>query len=153
MVINPERVAVAALSLCAILIAGGCGDARPASTHNVKIDVGGSVVYAEDAQEGLAGVLVTLLDVDGEIETTTTNSAGLWTIENVHPGVYVETYELAGYETSTGTFAVPADLAQIASDVDALTFVELRMSDVGALTPLHGTVESFDAVLRFNATP
>ena len=44
------------------------------------------------------------------------------------------------------------DLAQLVTDSDPLTFVDLRM-DVAGLTPLHEDIESFDAVLRFNALP
>lgn len=108
-ILQGRALSALGLGFAIALAAGGCGGDEPAATHNVKIDVGGSVVYAFDVQEGLAGVLVSLLDVDGELVTTTTNSAGLWTIENVRPGVYVEEYSLAGYDTMTATFAIPAD--------------------------------------------
>lgn len=98
-------VAVAA----AMGIAVGCGGPPPeAQTHNVKIDVGGMVIYALDADEVLPSVAVTLTDVEGETLTAQTTSAGLWVIENIAPGVYSESYVLAGYETQTGTFTIPA---------------------------------------------
>ncbi len=101
-------VKVRHLAAFAVAVAtAACGGAPP-QTHNVKIDVGGSVVYALDPSEGLAGVAIVLTDVEGREYTATTNSAGLWTIENVLPGVYSESYSLAGYDPLTGTFSIPA---------------------------------------------
>lgn len=100
---------LAAVAMLGVGVTAGCGG-PPAEeqTHNVKIDVGGSVVYALDASEPLPSVLITLTDVEGETRTAQTTSAGLWAIEDIAPGVYTESYALAGYETQTGTFTIPA---------------------------------------------
>lgn len=92
------------------LVAAGCsrGPGDPPIIHKANADVGGAVRYAGNPDERLSGVTVTLTDMDGETRTAVTGSGGLWTITNVLPGVYIETYEAPGYETFTGTFGVDA---------------------------------------------
>lgn len=142
------KVTASLLALGVVLApVSGCGGA-PASTHNVRVDVGGSVVYALDPGEGLAGVSVGLADVEGEIETATTNSAGLWTIENLRPGVYTETYSLAGYEPFVGTFAIPAGGENNVKNV-FLTRPEVALSEVG----LVASISPFDVEVRDGDEP
>lgn len=92
------------------LVAAGCSRAPgdPPLTHKANVDVGGAVRYSGNPDERLAGVTVTLTDMDGDTRTAVTGSGGLWTITNVLPGVYIETYEAPGYETINGTFGVDA---------------------------------------------
>lgn len=99
-------IAIASLMLAA------CGDKPQGQTHNVAIDVGGSVVYAFDTTEKLGGVTVTLTDLDGNSRSATTSANGLWTIENVLPGIYIETYSATGYETYAGSFGLDAPLGE-----------------------------------------
>ncbi len=91
-----------------LLAAAACGRKEPGQTHTVKADVGGAVTFSGDPAIRLGGVLVTLTDLEGNTRTATTSVDGLWIIENVLPGVYIETYELAGYETWSGAFGIDA---------------------------------------------
>lgn len=137
-----KRVLLGGLGVAVALLVAACGG-EPSQTHNVQIDVGGSVSYALDPSEGLAGVVITLTDVDGNVRIGTTNSAGLWTIENVLPGVYAETYELAGYETVESTFSIPAGGENNVKNV-FITRAAVYLSE----TPLTMTVSPFSATLR-----
>lgn len=104
------RIVVAGLVAAGALmgVTAGCGGTAPAPTHTVRMDVGGVVRWSGDLTTSLPGVTVTLTDIDGDTETAVTNSQGLWAIDNVDPGAYIETYELAGYETVTDTFFLEA---------------------------------------------
>lgn len=51
---------------------------------------------------------MTLIDADGEAHTATSGSSGLWSIDDLVPGVYTERYELAGYDPLTRAFALDA---------------------------------------------
>jgi hypothetical protein len=100
-----------AIIALAIAFVGGCGgDGRGGGgrTHTVEFDVGGFVAYQGEPDVGLPSVAVTLLDADGETYSATSGSSGLWSIDNLKPGVYTERYELAGYEPVTGAFALEA---------------------------------------------
>jgi hypothetical protein len=132
----------------AVVMSGCGGGAEPASTHNVKIDAGGSVRYAFADQEPLSGVIVTLTDVDGEVYTVTTNSAGLWTLENLQPGVYVEEYALAGYLAQTGTFAIPAGGENNVKNV-FLTRPDVFLEEM----PATAAVSPFDVTVIDGAEP
>lgn len=116
---------------------GGPGGGAPPPTHAVKIDVGGAVVYAGDPAERLEGVTVTLTDLDGDTRTATTGASGLWRIDNLRPGVYVETYELMGYETASRTFGLdaggPQDVRNVFVPRPDMLLRETRLvADVGA---------------------
>lgn len=93
-----------------VVVVAGCGDGGGghSNRHAVQFDVGGFVAYEGERTVGLPGVAVTLVDSFASSDTATTGSNGLWTITDVDPGVYVERYELAGYEPVTGAFALEA---------------------------------------------
>lgn len=115
----------------------GCGNAGPSPTHTVRMDLGGYVTWAGDTTRGLAGVTVTLTDIDGETRTAVTNSQGLWVIEDVKPGAYIETYEAAGYEMFMDTFLLEA----------------AGENDVKNIFVSRGTVTLFETRLRATVAP
>ena len=103
------RALLGATFLTLLPLVAGCGEGGGRSaTHSVRFDIGGFVAYVGEPDVGLGGVAVTLLDADGETYTATTGSSGLWSIDNVPPGVYSERYELAGYDPVTRAFALDA---------------------------------------------
>ena len=88
-----------ALALAVTVAAAGCGSGgRGSLAHDVKFDVGGRVSHLLHPERPLSGATVTLTDSDGDTETATTASNGLWTETNLRPGPYIERFELAGYE-------------------------------------------------------
>lgn len=109
----------------------GCGSAGPSPTHVVRIDLGGYVAWSGDTTRGLAGVTITLTDIDGDTRTAVTNSQGLWVIEDVKPGAYIEMYEATGYEPVTDTFLLEAggenDVKNIFVSRGTVTLVETRL--------------------------
>ena len=97
------------LTASTLLVTAACGDGRSTrQTHEVRFDVGGAVAYAGDPSEVLVSVAVTLVDVDGETYETTSGSEGLWTIEDLAPGIYLERYELDGYVDVVRQFSLDA---------------------------------------------
>ena len=88
------------LAGCAFVFSG-CGPDEVINSKDlqtIRADVGGSVVYAFDATEGLAGVTITVVDRDGVQTTATTTADGLWFIPNLFPGSYGILFELTGYD-------------------------------------------------------
>ena len=99
-----------ALFAASLVLAAGCntGPAPMNQTSNVKVDVGGSVRYGLGENEPLAGVTVTLTDIDGETYVTTTSATGLWVLSNLAPGTYTSRFEATGYEPSEGVAPLDA---------------------------------------------
>lgn len=126
----------------------GCGNAGPAPTHTVEIDLGGFVAWFGDTTVGLPGVTVTLTDIDGDTHIAVTNSQGLWVISNVKPGAYIESYEAAGYETITDTF-----LLEAVGENDVKNIFVSRGTVVMQETRLRATVSPFGLVLMDGDSP
>jgi hypothetical protein len=145
---SPKLLIAAALVAVA---SAGCARAPgdPPLTHTANVDVGGAVLYAGNPDERLSGVAVTLTDIDGDTRSAITGSGGLWTITNVRPGVYVETYEAPGYEPFSATFGIEA------FGEDDVKNAFIPRPDVSlAETRLTATVSGpFSAVLRDGDAP
>src|SRR5579859_4636285 len=89
----------------ASLIAGCGGDLLGTKTvlqdqHPVVFSTGG-VVYEDSNQwpyPTLAGVTVSVAGADGQTQTATTDSAGVWSMSGVAPGDYTLTYSKEGFQ-------------------------------------------------------
>lgn len=126
-----------------------CGRSDRPSTYSIRFDVGGAVAYRNDPATPLAGVRVTLSSVESLELSTTTNSAGLWTISDLEPGVYAETYDLDGYEPVFGSFSLDAFGENDFSNVFvSRPTVELREFPIRAsVLPLGATLTHGDALI------
>lgn len=121
-----------ALALLACTATACGGERAPRQTHEVSFEIGGAVAYQGDS-EFLPGATVTITRLDGSELTATTNSAGIWAVSDLSPGVYGELYELPGYEPLAGVFSLEAfgenDVANVfvSRPVALLTETPLRL--------------------------
>ena len=125
---------------------------------NADVDIGGFVFYntngstnssgeaefepSEDA--ALSSVTITLTDIDGVAQTTTTNSSGIWELENVVPGNYFISLSLTGYETILDDFDVSiVDTQNVGNAFFNVGTVDMKETDL-EVTILGNTLRNGD---------
>lgn len=134
-----------ALGLAVVMVAAaGCGGSggQGSIVHDVKFDVGGAVHYLLDVDRPLSGVTITLTDVDGKTEVATSSSNGLWTATNLHPGPWVERFELAGYEPVERAFVLA-----VGGENDISNVFEARPDAFLEETLLRATIAPFGVTI------
>ena len=121
--------------------------------HNIDVSLGSFVYYDNNGNSGydpaedtaLSGVTITITDIDGVSESATSNTNGIWVLENVQPGSYLISLSLTGYETILDDIDVTlVDAENVGNaffDVDPVQMQESEME----ITLLSNTLTSGDS--------